>query len=72
MTGKKFVVKYLTEEDILARIDPSTTSPIGNFVHEVYLGMVRGECDPGTVNLNGLVDVEPVSVKDFLHKWWGN
>ncbi|KAK7061071.1 hypothetical protein VNI00_000806 [Paramarasmius palmivorus] len=72
ITGKEFVVKYLTEEDILARIDPNATSLMANFYHEVSLGMVRGECDPGTVNLNGLVSVEPMSVKGYLQKWWGN
>uniref|UniRef100_A0A0W0G9U0 NmrA-like domain-containing protein n=1 Tax=Moniliophthora roreri TaxID=221103 RepID=A0A0W0G9U0_MONRR len=70
-TGKKFDVKYNTEEDILARMDPNPTGPMGNFYMEVYLGMVRGECEQGTT-LNKLTDVKPTSVETYLRKWWGN
>ncbi|KAK7061070.1 hypothetical protein VNI00_000805 [Paramarasmius palmivorus] len=71
ITGKKFDVKYNTEQDLLARMDPNPTSPFGNFYLEVYLGIVRGECEM-EINLNGLVDVNPTSVKEYLQKWWGN
>ncbi|KAG7093649.1 hypothetical protein E1B28_007311 [Marasmius oreades] len=71
VTGKTFDVKYNTEDDLLARMNPNPESAMTNFYLEVLLGMIRGECDQGA-ELNKLTNVKPTSVESFLQAWWGN
>ncbi|KAF9266910.1 NAD(P)-binding protein [Marasmius fiardii PR-910] len=71
ITGKTFDVKYNSEDELLARMNPNPENPMTNFYIEVFLGMARGECDQGA-ELNKLTSVKPTSAEEFLQTWWGN
>ncbi|KAJ3930140.1 MAG: hypothetical protein NXY57DRAFT_898680 [Lentinula lateritia] len=71
--GTKFNVKYNSREDILARMSSAPEKFMENFFMEGYLATIDGDSDAiRPNNLNKLVDVKPMGVREYLEKWWGN
>lgn len=71
--GTKFDVKYNSREDILARMSSAPEKFMENFFMEGYLATIDGDSDAiRPNNLNKLVDVKPMGVREYLEKWWGN
>ncbi|KAJ3985611.1 hypothetical protein F5890DRAFT_1122836 [Lentinula detonsa] len=69
--GTKFDVKYNSREVILARLGPPE-KVMENFFAEFLLALMDGECDvKRPINLNELVDVKPMTVRQYLEQWWG-
>ncbi|KAE9390481.1 NAD(P)-binding protein [Gymnopus androsaceus JB14] len=71
--GAKFDVKYNTREDIVAKMSPNSdiATLMANFQWEFYLAYIDGDCDiKRPINLNKLVDVKPMGVREFLEQWW--
>jgi len=72
VTGRKFQVTYLSEQDLRKAMDPNPPSPFNNFYYEAMIEITRGRfmCD---ANLNALCpEVRPVGVEEFLRKWWSD
>ncbi|THU82671.1 NAD(P)-binding protein [Dendrothele bispora CBS 962.96] len=70
-SGKKITPRYNTEAQLFARMDPNPTSWTGNHYLESFLSIVRGERVQKTSVLNELTSVKPMTVEDYLQKWWG-
>jgi len=69
--GVKFDVKYNTREDIIARMSPDPKAVMSNFQLEFYLAHLDGDCDvKRPINVNKLVDVKPMTVREYLKEWW--
>ncbi|KAF9067215.1 hypothetical protein BDP27DRAFT_1196254, partial [Rhodocollybia butyracea] len=71
--GEKFSVKRNSREEILARMSSSDSEGfMQNFHEEFFLAFVDGCCDISRpINLNKLVDVKPITVRQYLEQWWG-
>ncbi|KAJ4488089.1 hypothetical protein J3R30DRAFT_3433169 [Lentinula aciculospora] len=70
--GTKFDVKYSSREDIVAKMNPSPENIMTNFFTEGLLAIVDGDDIENPMNLNKLVDVKPMGVRQYLEQWWGN
>ncbi|KAK7459654.1 hypothetical protein VKT23_009636 [Stygiomarasmius scandens] len=71
ITGKTITPKYNTLEDLQARMDPNPTSWMGNFYLDAFVHVIKGEQPQTSATLNELTSVKPMSVEQFLQKWWG-
>ncbi|KIK63191.1 hypothetical protein GYMLUDRAFT_242242 [Collybiopsis luxurians FD-317 M1] len=70
--GAKFNVKYYSREDILAKMSQLSENVMEHFYWEFYLAYVNGDCDiKRPINLNKMVDIKPVGVRQFIEQWWG-
>ncbi|KAJ4479950.1 hypothetical protein J3R30DRAFT_3288467 [Lentinula aciculospora] len=70
--GTKFKVNYTSRENLVANLDPSPEKIMMNFFVEFLIAIVDGDCDvKRPINLNKLVDVKPVGVRQYLEQWWG-
>ncbi|KAE9391107.1 NAD(P)-binding protein [Gymnopus androsaceus JB14] len=68
--GVKFDVKYNTREDIVARMSPDLDRRAEGII-QFYLAYIDGDCDvKRPINLNKLVDVKPMTVREYLQQWW--
>ncbi|KAE9404576.1 NAD(P)-binding protein [Gymnopus androsaceus JB14] len=63
-------VQYNTLEDITARIGGSPPS-MANLYLFIYQAIIKGDYEQKRpFNVNDSVDVKPISMKEFLTKWW--
>ncbi|KAJ3979676.1 hypothetical protein F5890DRAFT_1545627 [Lentinula detonsa] len=71
--GTEFNVKYNSREELAARISPAPEKARANFFVESLIAIIDGECDiKRPMNLNKLVDVQPMGVRQYLEQWWGS
>ena len=69
--GKKFTVTYISEEELEKRIKPDAPNPIVNMSWQMLLEIIRTDRWDYEANLNDLLpEVKPISIEDFLKKWW--
>ncbi|KAJ3966462.1 hypothetical protein EV361DRAFT_1013403 [Lentinula raphanica] len=68
--GTKFDVKYNSREEIHARLGPPEKT-MENFFVQFLLAIMDGDCDLNRpLNLNKAVDVKPMTVEQYLKRWW--
>ena len=69
--GKKFTVTHISEEELEKRIKPDAPNPIVNMSWQMLLEIIRTDRWDYEANLNDLLpEVKPISIEDFLKKWW--
>ena len=70
--GKKFAVTYLSVEELERRIVPNAPNPIVNMAPQMMLEIIRTKrfaYERG--NLNELIpEIKPITIDEFLKKWW--
>lgn len=73
LTGKKFDVTYISEEEIEKHLDPNSTTPLANIYWIIMLDLLRTDrLVWSDANLNKLCpEVKPMGVEEFLRTWWG-
>ncbi|KAF5339033.1 hypothetical protein D9758_014103 [Tetrapyrgos nigripes] len=73
ITGKKLQVKHNTREDIEARKVPDINPDpwYANLYLDIYICYINNEHIQKTSVLNELTNVKPITVEEFLEKWWG-
>jgi uncharacterized protein YbjT (DUF2867 family) len=69
--GKKFNVKRTSVDEALKGGDPNPSSPMTNFMSEVFVALCQGEFDVEPTLNQKFPEIVPTTIHEFINQWWG-